>query len=127
MRTAVSVIVPTYNEAGNIKPLLDRIDEVRRDHALDLQVLIMDDQSNDGSVEIVTDSGYDWARIVVRQGRRDLSAAVVDGLRLSKSPIIVVMDADLSHPPSAIPSMLLALESGREFINIQATQVLQIA
>lgn len=112
----LSIVVPTYKEAESLPHLLARIDNLRIRHGLTLEVLIMDDQSNDGSVEYVESSGYDWARIVVRDGPRGLSPAVLDGLKLAKNPVVVVMDADLSHPPEKIPDMVLALASGQQFV-----------
>lgn len=114
--TPLSIIVPTYKEMENIPILLDRINELRRAYDLTLEVLMMDDQSNDGTVEAVQESGYEWARVIVRQGPRGLSPAVVDGLRLARYPVIVVMDADLSHPPEKIPDLILALETGQQFV-----------
>jgi dolichol-phosphate mannosyltransferase len=113
--TPVSIIVPTFREVANIPPLLERIDAVRRQWGLDAEVLFLDDRSDDGSVEAVARAGFDWARIIVRDGPRGLSPAVVDGLRLARSPVIVVMDADLSHPPEKIPDLILALQSGQQF------------
>jgi dolichol-phosphate mannosyltransferase len=114
--TPISIIVPTYKEVESLPHLLDRIESLRVIHDLTLEVLIMDDNSNDGSVEYVQRSGYDWARIVVREGQRGLSPAVLDGLRLARHPVVIVMDADLSHPPEKIPDMVLALASGQEFV-----------
>jgi dolichol-phosphate mannosyltransferase len=110
----ITIIVPTYKEAENIPLLLHRLDELRVAFDLDLDVLIMDDGSNDGSVEAVERVGFDWARIIVREGPRGLSPAVVDGLRLARHPVVVVMDADLSHPPEKIPDLVLALEAGQQ-------------
>ena len=113
---SVSIVIPIYKEATNTRALLDQIDKMRREYAVDLEVLFMDDESNDGSVEEVEDSGYEWARIIVRNGCRGLSPAVVDGLKLSKNQVIVVMDGDMSHPPAAIPRMILALDGGQDFV-----------
>lgn len=114
--TPVTVVVPTYQEAENIPHLLDRLEALRQAHGLELELLIMDDRSNDGSVEAVDQSGHDWARIVVRDGPRGLSPAVLDGLRMARHPVVVVMDADLSHPPEKIPDMILALEAGQQLV-----------
>ncbi len=54
--------------------------------------------------------------MVVRDGERGLSPAVLDGIRQVNYPVVVVMDADLSHPPEKIPDMILALASGQEFV-----------
>lgn len=114
--TPLSIVVPTYKERDSLPHLLDRIDALRAQQDLTLEVLIMDDQSNDGSLEYVRDRGDDWARMVVRDGPRGLSPAVLDGIYLARYPVVVVMDADLSHPPEKIPDMILALASGQEFV-----------
>jgi dolichol-phosphate mannosyltransferase len=87
-------------------------------HRLSLEMLIVDDQSDDGTKEVVASLGEgDWVRLVVRQGPRNLSWAVIDGLRLATNEVFVVMDADLSHPPEAIPRLIGALaEPGVDFV-----------
>jgi dolichol-phosphate mannosyltransferase len=112
----ISIVVPTYKEAENIPELLARFDELRRAHDLDLEVLIMDDDSQDGTDQAVAKEGHSWAKLVVRKKDRGLSPAVVEGLRLARHPVLVVMDADLSHPPERIPDMVLALETGQQFV-----------
>lgn len=69
----------------------------------------MDDDSRDGTAEWARDSAPPWLRLVVRTGERGLAPAVVEGIGLARHPWIVVMDADLSHPPEKIPEMLEAL------------------
>jgi dolichol-phosphate mannosyltransferase len=114
--TGISIIIPTYREALNIPHVLRRLDTLRRSHDLTLEVIFMDDDSRDGSVEAVAAAGFDWARIVVRTADRGLSPAVVEGFRLARHPVLVCMDADLSHPPEKIPQMILALETGQQFV-----------
>jgi dolichol-phosphate mannosyltransferase len=111
-----SIIVPTYKEVANIPHLLERIDKLRRMHRLNCEVLFMDDDSADGSVEVVENSGHDFARIVVRKQNRGLSPAVIDGMRLASNPVLVCMDCDLSHPAEKIPAMILALASGQQMV-----------
>jgi len=111
----ISIIVPTFKEAENIPYLLERIDQVRRDHELQLEVIFADDNSCDGSVEAVEASGFEWARMIVRTENRGLSPAVIDGFRAAKYPVLVCMDCDLSHPPEKIPQMILSLNSGQQF------------
>ena len=112
----LSIVVPTYQERDNLPALIARLDELRRRLDLDLEVLIMDDDSADGSVEWIRERAPRWVRIVVRRSNRGLSAAVLDGLRLARHPIAVVMDADLSHPPEAIPEMMRALQHGQQLV-----------
>ncbi len=112
----VSVVVPTYREAANLPELLARLDQLRRAQALDLDVFLMDDDSRDGTQEAVARAGLDWVRLVVRTANRGLSAAVMDGFHLADKPVVLVMDADLSHPPEKIPEMLAALAGGADFV-----------
>jgi len=115
-RRSVSVIVPTYKEVENLPLLTERLKEVRRKHHLSLELLIMDDDSQDGTEEVVSSMDRDWLTLVVRKEERGLSRAVLEGLRLARGEVLVVMDADLSHPPEKIPEMLVALEKGADFV-----------
>ncbi len=110
--TSITVVVPTYHEAENIPILLARLARLQDETGLALEVLLMDDDSRDGSQEAVEASGYDWARLVVRKENRGLSPAVIDGFRLAQGDILVCMDCDLSHPPEKIPELVAALEAG---------------
>ena len=114
--SSVSIIVPTYKEVESLPLLLARIDELRNRARLDCEVLIMDDNSQDGTTELIASKALPWVRLVVRTTDRGLSPAVVDGLRLATKEYVVVMDADLSHPPEKIPEMIGTLEQGSEFV-----------
>ena len=115
IKTPVSIIIPTYREVESIPHVLARLDEVRRTYDLDLEVLFMDDDSKDGSAELVEKSGHAWARLITRTSDRGLSPAVIEGFRTARHPVLVCMDCDLSHPPDKIPQMILALASGQQF------------
>ena len=112
--SSVTVVVPTYYEVESIPHLVARLRGVRDSSGLDLEVLFMDDDSQDGSRELVESMGLPWVRLVTRKTNRGLSHAVLDGLMLSQRETLVVMDADLSHPPEKIPEMLAALDAGMD-------------
>ncbi len=114
--TGISIIIPTYKEVENIPHILERIDRLRRAHDLTLEVLFLDDNSQDGSVEAVAASGFDWARIIVRTQDRGLSPAVIDGFAAAQYPVLVCMDCDLSHPPEKVPQMILGLNTGQQMV-----------
>lgn len=114
--TGLSIVIPTYREVENIPHMLARLDRLRREYNLTLDVLFMDDNSNDGSVEAVEKAGHDWARIVVRSGEPGLARAVIDGFERARYPVMVCMDCDLSHPVEVIPQMVLALATGQQFV-----------
>ena len=115
-RPSLSIIVPTFQEAENLPELIDRIERVCDEHGLKAELLIMDDDSRDGTEELIATLQKPWVRLVVRTENRGLSAAVLDGFRLAQHDVLLVMDADLSHPPEQIPELLGALDAGADFV-----------
>ncbi len=113
---SVTVVVPTYKEAENLPLLIDRIARVRWSHMLDLELLVMDDDSRDGTEELMAQRPERWVRLVVRHDDHGLSPAVLEGLRLARGDVVVCMDADLSHPPESLPEMLRKLQEGADFV-----------
>lgn len=101
----VSVVVPTYNERDNVEPLTRRIAAALAGRPF--EILIVDDASPDGTearcIELAREIPL---RCIVRRGQRGLATAVICGLREATGSLAVVMDADLSHPPEAIPTLL---------------------
>lgn len=111
-RPAVSIIVPTYREEANLRPLAARIGEVMESAGRSYEMLIVDDDSGDGTDATAGALATRYpVRLITRTGARDLSLAVVEGLRQARGPLLVVMDADLSHPPETIPRLIEALET----------------
>lgn len=109
----ISIVVPTYREAENLPLVARAVEEALAGLRYDYELLFIDDDSKDGSEEICAGLSERYrARIVVRRGERGLATAVILGISVSSGDIVVVMDADLSHPPSAIPSMVERLLNG---------------
>jgi len=112
---SVSVVVPTYREAGNLPELMRRLEQVRAASLPALELVIVDDDSADGTERIVAEADHPWVRLIVRKGVRGLSSAVLEGLRQCCNEVAVVMDADLSHPPEKIPELVRAIAAGADF------------
>jgi dolichol-phosphate mannosyltransferase len=112
---AVGVVVPTYHEVQNIPLLVERLRAVREETGWKIDLLFVDDNSGDGSEQLVQALNLHWVKMVVRTTDRGLSQSVLDGLYRSSADFLVVMDADLSHPPESIPHLILALENGADF------------
>ena len=115
---AVSIVVPTLREAANLRPLAERIANALAETGIEWELLLVDDDSNDGSTAVAADLSR---RLPVRMEVRrspspDLSRAVLEGIELSRFDRIVVMDADLSHPPERIPDLLEALDADRDLV-----------
>jgi dolichol-phosphate mannosyltransferase len=108
----ISIVVPTYREADNLALVAKAVDEALSGPRYDYELLFIDDDSQDGSEEICAELSERLpARIVVRKGERGLATAVIHGISVASGSIVVVMDADLSHPASAIPAMIDRLRS----------------
>ncbi len=109
----ISVVVPTYREVDNIPLLVPRIAKCMTDERGDYEIIIVDDNSRDGSEEAVQKLAQEGlaVRIIVRTAERGLSTAVLRGFDESKGEYLVCMDADLSHPPEALPDMIRLLRS----------------
>lgn len=105
----LSIILPTRNEAGNIHLLLSRIEGATK--GIPTQVVFVDD-STDETPQVIKEIGglFPLGTTVIErppEQRHDgLGGAVVQGLRAAKAPWVIVMDADLQHPPELIPQML---------------------
>ena len=105
----VSIVVPTYQEAANLQTLILRIAKVMSGRFKDrYEIIIVDDNSKDGTDGVIRDlaaQGYP-VRLIIRLQERGLSTAVIRGFQGAKGNFLVCMDADLSHPPEAIPQLL---------------------
>jgi dolichol-phosphate mannosyltransferase len=116
-RTAqVSIIIPTYNESQNILEVLKSIEEHLPENTT-AQAIVVDDNSPDGTGKLVEDYLQNVKKIanytidvIHRKTKEGLSSAILKGIQYATGNTIVVMDSDLSHPPSLLPKMLDALK-----------------
>jgi dolichol-phosphate mannosyltransferase len=108
----VSIIVPTLNEAENLPVLIPRISAALAAAKWTYEVLIVDDASHDHTDRVCADLARRYPlRLIQRRPENGLSGAVLHGLRRAAGEFLVVMDADLQHPPESIPHLLAPLES----------------
>lgn len=114
MALKFSLVVPTYNEAGGIERLVRTLDDVFRLNSLDGEIIIVDDNSPDGTGTIVDRlSATLPVRCLHRPEKLGLSSGVIDGWRFARSDSVALgaMDADFSHDINILPAMVTALES----------------
>jgi dolichol-phosphate mannosyltransferase len=109
----VSIISPTFHEAPNIPTLVDRVFAATASASLDAELILVDDDSRDGTAAVVDRLARQFpVRLVVRTERPDLSRAVLAGFAHARAEVFVVIDADLSHPPEAVPRLVKPVAAG---------------
>ncbi len=108
----VSVLLPTYNERDTLPELVARLAQTL---GADHEVVVVDDASPDGTAEVARGLARTHpVRVVRRPTKLGLASAVVEGARAARGAVVVVMDADLSHPPEVVPALVGAIEGGAD-------------
>jgi dolichol-phosphate mannosyltransferase len=108
----LSVIVPTYNERTRIAELVRAVFAVFERSGLDGELVVVDDNSPDGTGAIVDDLARQIGPRLVpvhRAGKLGLGTAVMEGFNRASAAIVGVMDADFSHPPDGLPALYAVL------------------
>lgn len=110
----VSVVTPTLRESECLPALAERVAAVLSASGLEWELIVADDDSRDGTEAVAAKLARSLpVRLHVRRGPRpDLSEAVLDGIGIARFDRVVVLDADLSHPPETIPLLLRELRPG---------------
>lgn len=114
----VSVIVPVYNEQGNIDPLHAAIQSSLEGASIPFEVIYVDDGSSDASaaeLRALADRD-DRVRVIHFVRNYGQTAALTAGIRHATCPILITMDADLQNDPSDIPAMLAKLDEGFDVV-----------
>ncbi len=114
-QTSVSVILPTYNEAGNIADLIrEVVRSVESTGITDVEVIVVDDDSPDETWKIASATECQGAeiRIIRRITNRGLTASLNEGIAAARKDVVVWLDADFSQPPECIPQMLYKIADG---------------
>jgi dolichol-phosphate mannosyltransferase len=103
----LSIVVPTYNERSRLAELVDAVFHACRRVDVEVELIVVDDNSPDGTGDLADELATTRRMIVVRRpGKLGLGTAVVAGFERATAPIVGVMDADFSHPPSMVPVLL---------------------
>jgi dolichol-phosphate mannosyltransferase len=110
------LVIPTVDEAENLRILLPRVRAAMLPVDLRYELLIVDDESHDGTQEIVRQHAESDSHICLLQrcGQRGLAGAVIHGWRHTDADLLGVMDADLQHPPELLPRLIDAIFSGHD-------------
>jgi dolichol-phosphate mannosyltransferase len=110
-----SIVIPTYNERENIPELLERVHHSMRPSGHPFEIVIVDDDSPDETWKVaLQQSDGDQVRVIRRHGEKGLATAVLTGIQATNYDVIVVMDADLQHPPEMIPELVSLVQNGAD-------------
>jgi len=104
----ISYVVPVYDEEGNIRPLYDEICKVAEVIGVDYEVILVDDCSKDGSLDVIKDlaESDDRLKYIAFAKNCGQSAALYSGFQHASGDVVITMDADLQNNPADIPEML---------------------
>lgn len=110
MPIRVSIVLPTYNERGNIEPLLAQLLQLQSH--VDLELLVVDDDSSDGTAELVRQLARrePRLRLIRRIGRSGLASAIKEGLLDATGDLALVMDSDGQHEPASVLQAITTLQ-----------------
>jgi dolichol-phosphate mannosyltransferase len=104
----ISVIIPSYNERENIVGAITRIEETLGDRLLEL--IVVDDDSPDGTWEVVSNLGHKRVKLIRRIGEKGLASAIAMGVDKSQGEIVAWLDCDLGVPPEILGELVKHLE-----------------
>jgi len=114
----ISLIIPTLREALNLEILLPQAcAALSSEVGSDFEVVIVDDDSRDGTDKVIEAASRTCrVRLIVRKGEKGLSSAVIRGFAESSGDAVIVMDADLSHPPGLLSEIAKYLKQGYDLV-----------
>ena len=112
----ISIVLPTYNEAGNIEPLIERTLQALGDYPGGVEVVVVDDNSPDGTWQRVAHKAKtdDRVRLIHRKNESGLTSAISRGIHEARGRWVGWMDCDLSMPPEEWPRLAEALADGAD-------------
>ncbi|GLQ54507.1 glycosyltransferase [Devosia nitrariae] len=112
----LAVIVPSFNERGNIELLYEKLAVALKD--IPFEMIVVDDDSPDGTAALTRELAqvYPNIRCIRRYGRRGLASACVEGMAATAAPFLAVIDADLQHDERILPQMLEQAKDGADLV-----------
>ena len=114
----LALVIPTLHEAANIRTVVERIGASLDPLGLPYELIVVDDDSRDGTESIVRGISAQDARVrlLVRHGQHGLAGAVSDGWKCSQAEVLGVIDADLQHPPELLSQLWEKMQAGYDIV-----------
>jgi len=115
----LSIVTPIYNEAENIKELINRLLTVLRSLENDYEIILVDDCSSDNSLKILKEEASNDEKIKVISFRRNFgqTAALAAGIKRARGDVLVTLDSDLENDPNDIPKLLDKINNGYDIVS----------
>jgi dolichol-phosphate mannosyltransferase len=109
-RPAISIVVPAFNEAENLTPLIERVHQTCIYHDLTYELIVVDDRSTDQTLSLIHSLSQRYpVKGYAKQGLPGKATSLIEGFAKAKFAIIAMIDADLQYPPENIPHMVSQL------------------
>jgi len=114
----IAVVIPALREAQNLQFLLPRLGDALRSCGVPYEILVVDDDSRDGTAAVVRHAAVEepGIRYLFREDERGLAGAILHGWQHTDAEILGVMDADLQHPPELLPRLLAEVLKGNDVV-----------
>ncbi|MDR3476485.1 MAG: glycosyltransferase [Gammaproteobacteria bacterium] len=115
----LSIVVPVYNEAGNLENLYSRLINVLDNYGKSYEIILVNDGSRDATETILNDLHNrrpNHIRIVHFNGNFGQHMAITAGFERARGEVIITLDADLQNPPEEIPNLVRAIEAGHDYV-----------
>lgn len=118
LQKRISIVVPVYNEAGHIRKSMTYVGEICTSASIPYELVLIDDGSTDDSWKVISDMAKEDGRITAVRLSRNFGKepALCAGIDIASGDAIIVMDADLQHPPERIPDMVRLWREGAEVV-----------
>ncbi len=115
-QSTLGLVIPTRGEAESLPRLLHEIQAVLGNVGIPFEILVVDDDSRDGTEELVQSVARQdpRVRLLVRRNEHGLSGAILHGWRNTNADLLAVMDADLQHPPALLADLLAQISCGQD-------------
>jgi undecaprenyl-phosphate 4-deoxy-4-formamido-L-arabinose transferase len=114
----ISIVIPVYNEEGNLRPLFDRLYPVMLKTGRPFEIIFTDDGSRDRSLELLKQlrGEFPEVRIIEFNGNFGQHMAILAAFEQSSGDIVITLDADLQNPPEEIPKLVAEVEKGHDVV-----------
>ena len=117
----IGLVLPMYNEEGNVESLIEALSMVRQNHSLDLLAICVNDGSADNTLKLLQEAStkYNFVRLVNHGKNKGLGQAIRSGIGKAlelKVDLIGFMDGDLTHDPNDLPKFVAKVNEGYDFV-----------